>query len=465
MEKKNRLILFSILTITFIIFAPLITLYSLGWRIDIKNRKISQPGIFYFKVNPKNVQVFLDGKLKKKTDIFFGSLLIENLISKKYEVTIKKEGFYDWQKTLEIENKKATEAKNIVLIPKDPSFNSLFKKIEDSFFSPDQRKIILKEKDEKDWSLKVYEPEKNIKSHLISEADLKTNLDLEEASIKDIDLIFSRDSKSIIIRSEINSDNFYFILKTEAPPFFPVYFNIKKEIKKMDFNPENGNELFVLSEESLYKTDLNSQEILSFLPEKVIDYDIFKDSIYYLDSSGAIFETDFSFNKHQKINNSQIPIIENADYNIKASDTGIALKENGSLYYFDKNKNSLSKISSQVMGFGFSPDNKKIVYYNNYEIFVLFLDKEYSQPQKETGSQVFLTRFSKEIKDVFWYTDYYLIFNTGDDIKIMEIDERDRINIVDLANFKSPEIFWSQFEKKLYVLTEEVLFSSKKLIP
>jgi hypothetical protein len=91
------------------------------------------------------------------------------------------------------------------------------------------------------------------------------------------------------------------------------------------------------------------------------------------------------------------------------------------------------------------------------------LEKQYDQPEKEANEQLFLTRFSEKIDSLFWYTNYYLIFNLGDKIKIIEIDERDKINIYDLAEFKDPEIFWAN--KKLYILSEQNLYASDELIP
>jgi hypothetical protein len=45
----------------------------------------------------------------------------------------------------------------------------------------------------------------------------------------------------------------------------------------------------------------------------------------------------------------------------------------------------------------------------------------------------------------------------------MEIDERDKINIYDLAEFKEPKIFFN--DKKLYLLSEENLYASEPLTP
>ena len=136
MTHKTRNILFITLFILFLIIAPITVFYSLGWRFDWETKKVVQTGVFYFKVWPKNVQVYINGEFKKKTDIFFSSAHIDNLLPGQYEIEIKKDGYYDWKKTLEIKKREVTEGKNIVLIPKNPNFNLLSEQVKDFFFSP-----------------------------------------------------------------------------------------------------------------------------------------------------------------------------------------------------------------------------------------------------------------------------------------------------------------------------------------
>lgn len=122
-------------------------------------------------------------------------------------------------------------------------------------------------------------------------------------------------------------------------------------------------------------------------------------------------------------------------------------------------------LESGFKDFNFSPDEKQIVYFNDYEIWILRLGQRSNQFYKEDQDKMFLARFSKKIGNVFWLTNHYLIFNVGDKIKIAEIDNRDKINIVSLSKFKNPEIFWDQKDKKLYVLSEEKLYLLENLLP
>ena len=81
--------------------------------------------------------------------------------------------------------------------------------------------------------------------------------------------------------------------------------------------------------------------------------------------------------------------------------------------------------------------------------------------------KIFLNRFSEKIKDCFWLNDNYLIFNLGEKIIISEIDNRNSVNMITLPQPLSPndKILFNQEDKKLYILTEDSLLSSEKLLP
>ena len=74
-------------------------------------------------------------------------------------------------------------------------------------------------------------------------------------------------------------------------------------------------------------------------------------------------------------------------------------------------------------------------------------------------------RLSENIRDINWLNSAYLIIATESKIRISEIDERDRINIVDLAQLPSSSIYFNETDKKLYLLNDNNLYQSKELLP
>jgi len=412
--------------------------YSQGYRIDFKTRKISQTGGLFLKIWPKQAEVYLDSKLEKRTDFFFGSALIENLLPGKYKVLVKKEGYHSWEKVLEIKEKEVTEAKNVVLVPRNLNFTILTKGVEDFWFSLDQKKIILKEVNEKGWTLKLYDLEKNVKNHLVEDEDIylegqgvKVAPEAKTSILVDLlNLEFSPDSKKISIEVGMAEQIKHFLL----------------EIDKS--SP-------VLTEEEEQAPSL----------ENIITYREFNGDIYYLDNRGYLFRTDKTFEPKIKISEKSFPLLPETEYKLEIFPGFIFLKERKVLYLFNPDSKSFERFFEPIKDLKISSPFNKLVYFSDYEIWILFLEERRNLPSKKAGEKLFLLRFSEKIEDIYWLNSDYLIFTIGNKIKITEIDERDRINIINLAEFKEPEIFFNKNNKKLYILSKGNLYESEKLLP
>jgi len=297
MTHRTRNVLFIILFILFLITAPIVVFYSLGWRFNWETKRIVQTGVFYFRVWPKNAQLYIDGDFKDKTDFFFNSISVSDLLSGKYKIEIKKGDYYDWRKTLEIKKREITEAKNIVLIPKNPAFNIIAEQVTDFFFSTNERKIILKQEDNKTWSLKLFDLEKNIKSHLIEERDIS------KQEVEIINLEFSHNSKIVLLELGLKENIQYYILEIEKTPAKLTQLNFLDSVEKIEFHPGNSERLFISQTikdkktneqiKILNEVDIINQEILPTILENIITYSITDNKIYCLDNSGSIFKTDF----------------------------------------------------------------------------------------------------------------------------------------------------------------------------
>jgi hypothetical protein len=311
MTKKSRTVLFFSCLLAFLVASPLAILYSQGYRINFNpepgGKVIVKTGGFFVKAQPRQAEIYVDGQLEEKTDFFFGSAFVKNLLPKKHKFEIKKDGYFTWEKTIEIKEKQVAEAKLITLFPRNISF------------------------------LPLVENEKN--------------------------------------------------------PF-------------------------------------SDKESTTTIPTNIIAYQKINNEIYYLDATGSVFLADLSFLPKEKLNEIPLSIERGLKYNFKIS-----------------------------------PDRKKIVYFSDHEIWIVFLQDISEQPSKKAGDNMLLTRFSEKIGDVFWMNPDYLLFSAGNRIKISEIDDRDKINSYDIGEFTNPKIIFSQANNKLYVLSEEQTYSSDPLLP
>jgi len=423
MTKKTRTILFLVFLILFLAITPTVVLYSQGYRINFNpsdnGKIITQTGGLYLKTEPKQSEIYLDGKLAKKTDFLFGSVLIDNLLPKEYKIEVKKTRFISWEKTLEIKEKEVQEVRNIVLFPKDQNFNVLLERVEKVWLSPDQKKMVLEEINENGWALKLYDLAKNIKSKLIDEIDISPKgADL-------MNLTFSENSKEAFLEAGVTEKLKYFTLNIEKIP--PVAI-------------ENKFAVSTTSENIIVSKKINND-------------------IYYLDNSGYLFRN------AEKLNPIPFQIKYETEYALETFQNSIFLKEDKNLYQFNPGSKTFEEISGETNGFKISPDGKKLVYFSDYEIWILYLKDAFEGQQKKAGDKVFLMRVSEKIGDCQWLNNNYMVFNSGNNIKIIETDDRDRINIVDLGELKNPTLYWSNYDGKLYILSGGNLYSSDILIP
>jgi len=464
MNKRSRTIFFLICLFLFFLITPLVVLYSQGYRIDWDSKKIIRTGGFYFNVWPAGVQIFIDGKFQKNNSFLSNSVYIDNLKPKEYKIEIKKDGFFPWQKNIEIKESLVMNFNDIFLIPENPKYTTLAQNAENFFFSPDGRIVILKEKTEKSWNLKIIELDINLKRNLFS--------GFESPKIELSDLKFSHDSEKILFITKEKEKQRSWILELESPfqekkPANLISLDfLGEKASDTSFNSNDSQKIFFVKENNLFEANLSNKEMGSKpVLINLITYEISEGNLFWLSKNGFIFKTAFNGEMEEKLNFEPLSIKEKGEYQIYIKNPLIFLKEDNTLYVFNSDSQILEKLSDFTKELKFSPDRRKMAYFNDYEILVLFLEKNEGQPKRESMEKLFLTRFSEKMDYVLWYNSNYLIFNIGSKIKISEIDDRDKINIYDFAEFNSPKIFFNQFDKKLYFLSEGNFFSSEKLLP
>lgn len=118
MKRRRRATLFLSTFMAVAIIGAILILVTRGYRFDTNELILEPTGIFVATSSPNGAQVFIDGELKTATN---------NTISLRpdtYDVTIKKEGYQEWQKRLQVKKEEVTQA-DATLFPIAPSFTAL----------------------------------------------------------------------------------------------------------------------------------------------------------------------------------------------------------------------------------------------------------------------------------------------------------------------------------------------------
>lgn len=436
---------------------------------------LTKTGGLYFKIIPPGSEIFVDGKINKKASLLFSDVFIKNLLPKTYNVKIQKDGYLSWEKNLEVKENLVTEGKNIVLLPQNSDIKTATDNVLKFFVSPDGTKIAYIKtnpdfkKSATNWYLSVLDINKN------PEVFITDSSSISKAEFTDI--LWFPDSKTILLESFVGEVPKYFVFNTEAQaptssaPLTPVVLDALQNAEKIAFDWQNPSKIFYVRNQNLYyvdyKTKIVQGPIFSQTTTKILAYSIYKDSVFILDTKGFILVADLSGKIQSKINTQAFPVKKETGYELVMNFPEIFLKENYTLYYYNRQTDAFEKNISPISEISFSRDGKKMLIFNDNEIWVRYMVDILDQPQKKMGDLQLISRLSEKINNVFWLTDHYLIFDTNDKVKIAEIDDRDKLQVWDfitLENKNDSEMFWNGDNKTVYILNNSTVYSSDTLL-
>jgi hypothetical protein len=476
MKRITKIFLFWFLVLSFCTAAPLAILYSEGFRIDFKSRKIFQTGGLFLKILPSGAEVYLNGKLAKKTNFVFNSVFLGNLLPKQYEITIKKDGYFDWHKTLAIRERQVTEAKNIILFPQKITLENLSKNLENAFLLPDKKGALLIKKTEKEGLKIDYLDLINQKEIPLLEEKEVLSKKKKKQSLKFLNLFSSSDSKKILLALEVSKEKKYFLIDLLEPK--PIEIKIPQKAKDIGFLSQNSDKIAFLAPFSDKKSNLDSAllilkdqknpSLLLANDKNIVDFAFFNGEIMWLTDEGFLYLgriVEDKIEPQKTLNLTPISISQEKNYKIFVKDQKrVFVKEDDLLYYLDPKTQVFEKIFERAKKIKFSDDLKKVAIANDYQIWLFYLEKEYQQPQREAKELFLLDAFEEKIKDIFWLDSSHLIVAFKDKIRVLEIDNRSNLNIYTLINQPIEKVFWDQTKKALFVYNQEGLFLSETII-
>ena len=97
MTNKSRYLIILLGTLVFAVLAPLIVLYVRGITFNFQTRSFEATGIIAISSEPKTADIFLNGKLAKH-----GSGDIKFLSPGEYQLELKNDGYYSWNKRFKV---------------------------------------------------------------------------------------------------------------------------------------------------------------------------------------------------------------------------------------------------------------------------------------------------------------------------------------------------------------------------
>lgn len=461
MKKKTRLILLLICLALFFVIAPILAFYSMGYRFDFEKKEIVATGGIYVRTFPSAEQIIINSEIFKKPGLFTNFVFVQNLLPKEHSVLIKKDGYFDYNKTLPVKENQVTKIENILLIKQDIEFSKLATATNYFSFSPNNKNILLEAPATKTLGFEYFE---------VSSPEQKKTFLLSSKTAQILDIKWSEDSNKALINIQNGSIISYYLFNASATiqQTTPLSF-LNKNSKQISFNPQDSSQIFYIENKTLYSFKTGKP---TSLIKNAIAYKINNEKIFWLSLDGFLNQSDISGKLISKLTQEKIPLDLSQNYEIIEILGKIFLKNSENLLAYNSSSKTWDVLETPITNYKtlLSPDGKNMLYYNNKDIYIHSFEKNLSP--LESNIKLFSANSPKIISECFWLNNDYIIFESGNKIIISEIDYRGNINAVVLpenyelsTNSKNPQIFFNSADSKVYILRGNNLFSSEKLIP
>lgn len=452
-----RRLFFWIFAFLFLATTPAAILYSQGYRFDQYKKIFIHSGSITVKSTPASANIYLNGELQPSgaLDIINNSITVNGLRPGNYDIKVSADGYSIWEKNAEVHSGVSTEFWNVFLAPNNLSPNELSADGAERYFpSPFGKNIAYFKKNGSNleiWSLDV---KNNVPALIFSQSGLDfTNDPLEN--------IEWNSKEQLFIVPILKGEQKDFLLLDSAKAQEPVFLSQStaglSEIDHARWNPGNQNEIYFTafakdsSKKNLYRMDLSAKQ-----PELILEdigaYDLSSNSIYYVRQNNIVYKTNLDGRNEDQLIFTPINFSQSGEKIrlIAYDDSRQAIvSEIGELFVHNKGEttgDTLKKIADDVKSIQFSNDGKKLLYWNDNEISVLYLRKWDVQPRRDENELQQIVRFSTPVKNVFWYRDYeHIFFTTQNVVKIIELDSRDHRAVDDVFRYNS-ENFSSSYD-------------------
>ncbi|MEK7465392.1 MAG: PEGA domain-containing protein [Patescibacteria group bacterium] len=417
MARRLRNSIVAVAILLFLILGGYFFLQQNGWVWDPTNWKMVKTGGIYLSFVPHGAQILVDGTPYADTTSFLSSgILIQRLPPKPYAITLKKPGFYPWEKTVAVTPGKVAAAHDIFLWPKNPPTQIVGAGIKDFWIT--REGLVLED----------------------AHGQLRLGNQLLRGTTVELS---SSDSGGLITRQ--NTSRFFIDLQnpetaTNLDSLFTsllgqIYPSARDtKIDRIFFHPFSHQKLLITTKTALYNTDLKKidMERVAVFPEGTIL------SISSSDGSALTPTGDLLvFNLILKtFSSSTLSSVPSSTTKISTSPNGIYLlletKESG-FFVYDRNTEKMTRVTdAPVAAYTVSPEGKRLAMLTEDKKLTLYYLAEYEGNRlvpKETRESVSFPFLFSSTSRILWlpHQDAALLLNSNSAIGL-DMDFRSPLN-------------------------------------
>lgn len=431
MPLRLRQFIFAVLALFFVISAPLIILYTAGYKYNFNKNIVEKTGSLVLDSVPPKARILLNERdAHKLTPTTFSHLLPDD-----YRIRLEKEGYYPWEKTLPVTSKLTTFATDVVFFreasPEIP-FNKKVKFVVPAPLGASAAFVSIEKNQAEELSVWNLENEHSARFTPLGKID---------------GLDWSPSAKFILVKTAGR----FFAVPKEAGPAIDIFKIIGRDWKNFIWSENNDDELYGSALESggaygIYKINLNNKKAVRIASGG--------NRVWQQNSHLYTLVTSNNGTKLLQISETERPVeiaaLKAGDYTFLASRTDILMladKTKSLLYLLKPELNDPILLETRATYAVWSPSFKKLMISDDFEL------RLYDYEKNEIN---FVTRHGEPVKKVLWLnSENHLIIEFGNSILGAELDYRDNNYSPTLASGKDiSDLFLADKTKTAYFTAE-----------
>jgi len=432
MTLRSRKIIMWAFFAAFVLIGPLMLLYTAGYSFNLQKKKIEEVGVLLLNALPAGSQLILNDQPQPGSPPW----RFNNLRPNYYSIKIIKDGYYSWQKNLEIKPKASTLAYNIVLFKKTLPTNLIKGDIKSFSFSPDESQLVWT-----DAAGQIFLKKKdNIKpiGHL---HPTPTTYNLQPITYN-----WSNDQELLLVGAGTDSLNYRVInLSDPRETIDLTELSLGRRLASLRWQPLSSHLLYGLAGQELFKINLLTKAVKK-IAEGVADFTFADSALYLITKQGLTKYNPLTLGTSLSL----IQPLTDHDYAFgpgfknyllihDLTDRKLLLKN------LDKKKESLVTLLGRSADWSKTDFAELLFYYDANEISALNLTNQ------ETS---LVGRYSADLLGAVPVGGApYVILNVNNELQIAELDDRDRRNVETIFKGKNITNLWLDKKgRQLYFL-------------
>ncbi|MCR4280318.1 MAG: PEGA domain-containing protein [Candidatus Komeilibacteria bacterium] len=418
MKMLHKRILWIGATILFLIAAPLLLGYALGYRYNFQKQKIESTGIIYIKTFPRNAIVYVNDKLEAKVT----PTQINYLLPGRYRVRVEKIGFFDWRKELAVQAGLTTFIEDVVMFRDSAATEMASASLFQLATLYDNRRWLAVRHGVETVSFSIFSAESGTFQTVI---DFPPGDDVELLNVAPggDNLIYRHNKATYLLTLQPTRQI------TDLGNLSPRYWDNFK------WHPLQSNTVYsqidnILSEIVI---DANGGRILRQLNDVLFYFPTVRGLYYVTEEQGQqkLYLASDNLDSAEYIVN--LPHTENLTAELVDDILTLVDKTNHTVYLLRLGQQTeLLQMFSETDNISWYPVNSdKMLYWNENQINIYY---------PSTNSSILLTRLTDPIHSVHWHPNgTYVLYTSADGTYITETDQRDYRNVYQLSDIDYPD--------------------------